>query len=103
MKPGSDHCGKCAQISELLSTSIDKDTCTLLASSLENHKREATEEFKVYPELQREAREKHSTGSLHCLSDFAKKALLPYLLRQLGHLHFITGKNLTFLACLFLI
>lgn len=93
MKPDSDCCDKCTQISELLWVGIDDGTRTILASLLEDDKSEAAEKFKVFTELHREARKKHLTENLHCVLDSAEKAHLPNLLRQPVKRHFITGTS----------
>lgn len=96
MKPGSDYCDKCTQISNLLQTDIDDDTRGLLDASLRTHKNEAAAEFKVYTDNQAEARDNPTSGRLHCVFDFAEKVLLPHLLRQPGQLHFVTGLKFDF-------
>ncbi|PXF42478.1 hypothetical protein BWQ96_07787 [Gracilariopsis chorda] len=68
-----------------------KEQLQILRDVLEQHRKEAKEEFLFYKECQRQTHEDPNGGTQHFVFDFAEKVLLPKLLKQPGQLHFVTG------------
>lgn len=91
-RKGSDFCDLCTSLRsdiDALHESDERHSC--LSNLLRDHVSAARREHENYRTVQGYAATKMDGSMQHVVFDYAEKVLLPQLLKQPGHLYFVTG------------